>query len=165
MKSHLGLLRSLIYKDKLYVKLKSTPINHALYEMFSVNFKTYTKILRQMINSAKKMYYQNCFDKFKFDLKKTWSTINGMLNRNENRKDFPKYFEIYGLPASNEKRIANEFNKYFVNVGQDLTQNTLLPSEISFQDYLTTPISHNFEFTTVTTEAIAEVINSLKPKQ
>jgi hypothetical protein len=65
-----GILKSILYKDKLYVKLKSAPANSYQYECMLINFRTYTRILRQTINLAKKQYYGNCFDKFKGDMKK-----------------------------------------------------------------------------------------------
>jgi len=159
-----GILKSIRYKDKLYVKLKSTPTNNENFEQRQINFKTYSKILKHTINFAKKNHYQNCFEKFKCDLKKTWSTINGILNRNKKKKDFPKHFEIHGQSVSNEKLIANEFNKYFINVGPSLAENTTCPSNICFKDYLTAPEKNRFEFKTVTVESVIDIINTLKPK-
>lgn len=159
-----GILKSIRYKDKLYVKLKSITTDNEQYESRLINYKTYSKILRQMINAAKNNYYHNCFDKYKSDIKNTWSTINGILKKGNKNKQFPKQFEINGLSISNEKSIADEFNKYFINIGPNLTQNTDYPPNSSFKDYLTSPLANNFEFKTVTPNSIVNIINSLKPK-
>ena len=50
-------------------------------------------------------------------MKKTWSTINEVLNKTKMKKDFPDYFKIYGINVSNKKIIANKFNKYFIDIG------------------------------------------------
>ena len=43
-------------------------------------------------------------------MKKTWSTINEVLNKTKIKKDFPDYFEIYGMNVSNKKIIARVMN-------------------------------------------------------
>ena len=159
-----SILRSILYKDKLYVKLKATPVNSDQFQGTLTNFRTYTRILRQTINLAKKKYYHNCFNKFKCDMKKTWSTINEVLNKTKMKKDFPDYFEINGMNVSNKKIIANEFNKYFIDIGPSLAQNTHQPAGRSYKDYLLNALPSNFEFKTVTVETIIKVIDSLKPK-
>ena len=159
-----SILRSILYKDKLYVKLKATPVNSDQFQGTLTNFRTYTRILRQTINLAKKKYYHNCFNKFKCDMKKTWSTINEVLNKTKMKKDFPDYFEINGMNVSNKKIIANEFNKYFIDIGPSLAQNTHQPAGRSYKDYLLNALPSNFEFKAVTVETIIKVIDSLKPK-
>ena len=49
-----GILKSIRYKDKLYLKLKSLSINDIEYENTKTNLKTYSKILRNSIRLAKK---------------------------------------------------------------------------------------------------------------
>lgn len=68
-----AILKSISYKDKLYIKLKSLSGNSPQYQTSLTNFKTYSKILKKAIQEAKKLYYENCFQTFKTDMKKTWS--------------------------------------------------------------------------------------------
>ena len=76
-------MKSIRYKDKLYIKLKSLSQNSSSYHTALANFKTYSKILKQTIQTAKKNYYNNCFENFKTDMKKTWSTINNIMNKSK----------------------------------------------------------------------------------
>ena len=160
-----GILKSIRYKDNLYIKLKSTPHNSHLYEQRLTNFKTYCKILKKMINTAKKLHYEKTFNKFKFDMKKTWSTINDILNNKRKRNVVSTKFDIDGLLVTDENIIADKFNTYFTDVGKKLAQNINTPNGITFEKYLNSPEHCNtFSFTTVVKQEVIDVINSLKPK-
>ena len=159
-----GILKSILFKDKLYVKLKATPVDDDQYESNLINFRTYNRILKQTIRSAKKQYYFSSFSKFKSDMKKTWSMINEVMNRKKCDKNFPEYFEVNGVKVTNEGIIANEFNTYFTEIGPKLAQATHQPVGKSFTDYLKKPIPPSFEFKTINVKCVNDAIDSLKPK-
>ena len=139
-------------------------MNSDQYETRKINYQTYKKILRHSINLAKKKYYYNCFDKFKGDVRKTWSLINEALNRNKSQTDFPEYFEINGMKVSNKQVIANELNKYFTEIGPTLAQETPQLPGRSYMDYLTKPLPVTFKFSSVCVEDVRKAIDTLKPK-
>ena len=159
-----GILISIKYKDCLYKKLKSTPLDSTVLESRAVNFRTYSRILKKMIRLAKKLYYGNCFEKYKSDIKNTWSTINSILGRQNRKKELPEKFEVFGMSLSNKTIIANEFNRYFINAGPNLARNIGIVPEDSFKQYLKNPVPPRFEFKPVTSDMINKIIDSLKPK-
>ena len=53
-------------------------------------------------------------------MKQTWTTINGILNRRKKKKDFPKCFQINNVDIYDNKIIANEFNKCFIDIDPNL---------------------------------------------
>ena len=65
-------------------------------------------------------YYTSCFKKCKHDIKKTWETINDVMNR-ERKSELPESFNINGQPIKDHKIIANQFNSYFSNIGNKLS--------------------------------------------
>ena len=65
-----------------------------------LNLRNYSKILDKSIRLAKKTYYHNQFEKFKFDSRKTWATINDVLCRKKVKMEFPNYFIINGNQAN-----------------------------------------------------------------
>jgi hypothetical protein len=65
-----GLLNSIKFRDKLYLKLKRTPHDNPLYDQLKINLGTYNKILKKAIREAKKSYYHHCFEMYKNDIKK-----------------------------------------------------------------------------------------------
>ena len=158
-----GIMKSIAYKDKLYIKLKSTSPTADDLNVIQSNFKTYNRILRQTIRIAKKDYYHNCFLKFKSDIKQTWSTINDIICKSK-KSDFPEYFEINGSKIFDYKNIANEFNKYFTHIGPNLAESIQPPIDKSFRDFLSNPLSNDFIFKNISTNEISKAIDSLKPK-
>ena len=81
------------------------------------NLSTYQNILRSTIKLAKQKYYESLFNKYKKDIKNTWQTINGLLNRPNASRNFPEYFTVEGTLIHDSKGIADKFNEYFVNIG------------------------------------------------
>ena len=55
-----ALLKSVVYKNKLYRDWKSTTDNDD-YQIKQVNFKTYERILKNMIQESKQKYYFDTF--------------------------------------------------------------------------------------------------------
>ena len=159
-----GILRSILFKDNLYLKLKATPTDSTQHDNILTNYRTYTKILRQSINLAKKKYYLSCFDKFKYDMKKTWSVINDVLNKNKSKKSFPDYFEVDGIKISNKINIANNFNKYFTEIGPKLAESTSQPAGRTYMEFLRKPLPPTFSFSNIDNEVVLKAIDSLKPK-
>ena len=159
-----GIMRSIRFRDKLYVKLKSTPVNSSMYNTYKINLQTYNKILRQNIKLAKKSYYYDCFEKFKNDVKNTWATIKCVINKSGKKEQFPKHFLINDLPESDPEVIANKFNTYFTEIGPKLADSITPPNNKSFKDYLLTPVTSEFSFKPVSVDCVSKVIDNLKSK-
>ena len=82
-----------------------------------IYLRTYNEILKRSIRIAKINYYSSCFNKYKNDIKKTWQTISGIMNRKHTDSTYPKFFEINGVKIMDKIEIANKFNQYFTNIG------------------------------------------------
>ncbi len=55
-------------------------------------YKTYKNKLNHVIKTAKKVYYENQFIKYKNDIKMTWQKINEVLNRRKTKSKLPDTF-------------------------------------------------------------------------
>ena len=64
-----GIIKSINFKDKLYLSMKQTPFNTPEYATIKTNLKTYNKILRHNIELAKRLYYTRKFNKSINDIK------------------------------------------------------------------------------------------------
>jgi exonuclease III len=159
-----GIIRSIKYRDKLYSKMRTARTDEH-YHLYKTNLQTYNRILKQSIRNAKKLYYQNCFNNFKDDIKKTWKTINDMIGNIKTKSDFPQYFLVNNEIVNNPKDIANEFNDYFVKIGTELASKIESPQNSSFNDYLTTPVRSQFKFKQTNTNEVIKIIDKLKPKR
>ena len=65
-----GIIQSIAYKDKLYMKLKQTPTDSEKYINRKTNLVTYQRILKKLIRNAKKTYYQNHLKNVRMTLNK-----------------------------------------------------------------------------------------------
>lgn len=160
----LGIITSIKYRDKLYKSLKETENTSPAYHIHKSNLQNYNKILKQNIRLAKKLYYMNCFNKYKNDIKMTWKTIKGILNKRNQVKEYPEYFTINQKELRDKKAIANEFNGYFINIGVNLARSVTAPVGKSFKDYLTSPVTRSFKFKNTEVSDVIKVIDNLKNK-
>ena len=84
-----GIIRSIKTRDKLFRKYKSTPENDPGYPTLEINLETKNKILDKCIRNAKMSYYHNTCNRHQNNSKKTWDVINGILNSNKKKDNFP----------------------------------------------------------------------------
>ena len=159
-----GIVRSIKFRDKMYVRLKKTDPSTDLYNTLKTNLCTYNCILKKSIRNAKKIYYEKCFEKYKGDARKTWSVIRDILSKQKNKKSFPEYFTVDGINISNSIDIANGFNKYFTQIGPCLAQSIDKPTNKTFKDYLRDKCHTRLKFVEVNNECVMNIINNMKPK-
>ena len=88
----------------------------------------------------------------KMTLKKTWFTLNEILNKTTKKKSFPEFFRADGQPIHNKIFIAEKFNIFFTNIGSNLANQINKPNNINFKQYLTKKHHHNLTFEEVSEE-------------
>ncbi len=93
-----------------------TASNSSEFDIPKINLKTYNNILKKSICLAKKIYYETLFQKFKDDIKGTWKTINGILNKTKRKRNCPRFFRDGDKILDDKRVITNKLNKYFANV-------------------------------------------------
>ena len=158
-----GIVNSINFRDKLYKKLKNTDINSVEFEARKINLRTYNVILNRNIYLAKKNHYHNLFDKYKRDIKKTWSTISTLLHK-KGKKITPEYIIKNGLVIKEPESIVNNFNEYFANIGPNLAAKIKNCHGNSHKNYLRNPSLLKFSFTTVDQSCISKIIDDFAPK-
>ena len=72
-----AIFKSISKKNKLYKKILKKPTRKN-----ETDYKKYKNKLNHVIKNAKKAYYEKQFVKYKNNTKKTWQTINEILNIN-----------------------------------------------------------------------------------
>ena len=158
-----GILKSIEFRDKLYLKLKKTSINSNQHETLKQNLKTYNNILNKLKTSAKKNFYQNEFFKYKRDVKNTWVTINNLLCRKNRKANFPSYINNSSKKVTDEKEIASMFNDYFTSIGPTLS-NAIPQTNKSHKSYLDKVIQSKFSFSQTSNSEIIKIIDTFLPK-
>ena len=153
-----GIFNSRMRKMKLYNKKikKKSP------ESIRV-FKEYNALYTQIVRKAKYEYYNNKFNEYKNNCKKTWQTINEVLGRRKNVSDIPETFISNEKIISGSLEIAEGFNNFFVNIGPKLASE-IPKSKKHFSDYLGNPCNENFVFANMNHNIINEALSKLKNK-
>ena len=113
-----GILTSIKTRDKLHYKLTKEIITNKRIKL-TTKYKTYQRVLKQIINIYKNKYWKDKFEEAKSDSKTTWKLINQLINKPIRTPKFPESFNP-NSNTSNNNNIANEFNMYFSNIGKTL---------------------------------------------
>ena len=108
------------------------------------------------------MHYTRTFDLYKNHIKKTWSVINSTFSRKK-KCNASEQFIIDDKKLKDPTVIANEFNKYFVNIGQSLAEKITPTHDFNF--YLKNRIDSQLRFTLVDEEHIVGIFNRLRISQ
>ena len=133
------------------------------YTTLKAKFTHFKNTLRRSINAAKQLYYLRTFAIYRNDIKQTLSVIKNTLQKKFHSAPSNKFI-LNNVTITDPDEIANEFNKYFINIGTALSDQ-IQPLH-STQDY---PPQHkkptsNFSFHSVNEECIANFIVKLKNK-
>ena len=140
-----------MYKKLIRAKIS----NSESYATLNAEFKAYQSSLRRSIKEAKRLYYIKVFNMYKNDI------IKDTL-QNKAREEIPNKYLLNDRTLTNMDEIANEFNKYFINIGRLLFEQ--ITSGHSSDEYLNDKTELVFNFTPVTEDYIANVISNLKNK-
>ena len=157
-----GILKSINTKNKLYKQLVQTSKRNVdAYEHLKVRFNRYRNILKHSIKDAKRIYFQNIFEKFKHDIKRTWSIINESLHRKK-KTISPRIFYHNGKTLEDPSEIANAFNEYFISIGPSLANK--IDKNNNFRKYLRIASESRLYFEPITEHKTMKIIENLKNK-
>ena len=151
-------------KDELYVKFRKANSATEKYHL-KAQLKEMEKNIFEWINEAKSAYYTQQFEKHKNDIKKTWDTISTAINKRRHKSTFPDFFKVNGSNIFEKTEIANEFNKYFVNIGPELANSLDTQGKPSFNSYLGPSASSRFSFKLTNVDTIKKRIGNLPTKK
>ena len=126
------ILNSIKIKQKLYQKALTQP-----------NIQNWTKFrqfrnkLSREIHNTKQKYFKNEIQKHKFNSRKTWKTLNNIINfkKNINPKTTIQLHDNSNSIISNQNKVSNKMNNYFTQIGSELSQNIVAPN-ISQNNFL-----------------------------
>ena len=102
------------HKDRLKIK----PIKNKDYRDW-LKFKKTRNHVNTVIRNAKKCYYNNTFDKYSNNPRKTWQTINEITSCVNNKSVIDNRSRILNKPSE----MAEEFNQYLAEIGPKLAKN------------------------------------------
>jgi len=128
--------------------------------LLNQKYKTYKNKLTAILRTAEKQYYQNKLVEVKDNMSKTWKVLNSMMYRNSKFNKLDE-IEINGSSETDPKKMADNFNDFFVNIGPNLAKK-IPKSSINANNFLKGDYSQSFFTTPVSDLEITSIINSLK---
>ena len=151
-----ALLNSINQKHKLYRNFKNKIIPFQVYN-------AYDKQLKAVLKKAKRKHYSNKFQDCNKDSKATWGLINKLINNNKKNSQCIKELNLNNQLTTNQNKIADGLNEYFVNVGKQILRDKP-PCQTSYETFLPDYESH-FSFIPITVPEVKKVIAGLKNKK
>ena len=101
--------------NRLYKRLKQTKTDGPSYEAKRTSFNKYRNLLKKTIIHAKCVFYKNLFDRYKNNMRKTWSIISDTLNRKV-KHFIPDIMFVNSEKSSDKARISEHFNSFFATI-------------------------------------------------
>ena len=125
-------------KNKLYISAKRPRISNEIY-------KNYKNRLSHLLKLSEKQYYQESLQKHRSNMRKTWEIIKMVINKNKNKTTNSEFLVNKRL-TTDKTKVANGFNKYFVNVGATLAK-TIAKPNVSPMHYIQQTVMETFILT------------------
>ena len=117
-----GMKESIKYKNNLFARYKKCPSENNM-----KLYKQYRNNLNRLLRRVELHLYDTLLTNNKSTLKKMWSVIKEVINKNPHRRLSNKIL-INDNIATDNVTIAGHFNKYFVNVAHNLA--TKIPDTV-----------------------------------
>ena len=113
-----------------------------------------------LIRSSKKIHYQNYFQKYQSDAKKTWEGIRQILNVSNKNLSMPSKLTVDNIDIYDPKLISEKFNDFFVNIGNNVEAKIPL-SKDSFLVYLNNRANNSMFVCPVDENEVFGMLNKL----
>jgi len=111
------------------------------------------------------LYYNNYFEKNSKNIKKLWTGVNQIINKQNNPNNNPVCIEVdidgNVQTITDPKDIANKFNNHYTTVAENILKERKYAGNKAFYDYLKYPNPQTFMIKPVTPTEIEEIISKL----
>ena len=144
-------------KNDLYSKYCKRPIT------FGAQFRTIRNHVTNLIRQSKANYFQNLLKSNMNNSRKTWETLNLLMNRDKKHRHIFNIISDDGNSCNNPQSIAEALNNYFVNAPANISASLPQP-ESNFHEYLHGDGDyHDFtQFVDVSATDIRKIVENFK---
>lgn len=150
-----GIINSIKSRDNLYKQLQLDPTNTELNNAF----KKYRNKLNTIIKKSKALFYKNKILEAGNDSRKIWNVSREAVNASCSVHKIKQVTTPDNITVSDNKDMANAFNKYFLNIAKKMADN--IKKNNTNQPVLPRN-SKTFFFPPISAIEIVNAINSLK---
>ena len=128
-----GIQTSIRVKNVFYGKYVRTK-NQYWYKCY----RHYANAVKHLTFVSKRKHYEKYFTQNAHNSRKVWRGINEILRKNSNMPNEEIFLNEEGLIITDQKRVADRFNRFFTNVADNLLSK-IPNSNTKYQDYLKNP--------------------------
>ena len=127
-----------------------------------LEYKIYRNKLNAILRISEKMYYNDCLNNVKGNMKETWKILKTVLNKHKSCGKLPcSEFKHENKVITDPTDIANKFNEYFTNIGPNLAKGIPVVDK-SIQDFMSGNHIGSMFLNPVTKEELCKLINHEK---
>ena len=99
-------------------------------------YQDYKRLFESIKKPSKKLYFSKLILKYKNNIKKTWHIIKEVIGKEKyKQQNLPKKILVDKKSTTETKSIAENFNKYFTQIGPNLAKD-IDTSTKSFNEYI-----------------------------
>lgn len=150
-----GILESIRNRDRLK---KQCTLNHNNIVLIN-RYKEFRKSLSKIIKRSKYTYFKSLAENNANDPKKLWKVIKEATNDQVTKLDINCIMDGDGIEINDRRKIASEFNNFFINIGKKLAARITTTNSNSNMNSRTL---NSFLLNPITQNEIIRAINSLK---
>ena len=154
-----GIRKSIQRREKLYKKFIKSK-NQKSKDEFHQNYKELRNHIVTIIRESKKLHFKKYFTENINNIQKTWKGIKSVININNSIRSEPSCILSNNNLITEPKEIANNFNNYFANIGQNL-QSKIYQKDLNYKDYLTQSNDYSFFIKPTDKGEIINIINNI----
>ena len=154
------LIKMIKIRNKLHRRKKRQSNNENIKRLYNL-FRN--RIIREM-KKSKRDHYNKYFEKHRNDVKKTWNGIRSIINIKNSVQSSLTQPNVKETLITNPKKIVEEVNNYFANVGPETEKSIPLNPIYYPTNYLSNRNCFNFLIAHVSNEEVLEIILKLENK-
>ncbi len=129
-------------------------------QFWYIRYRSLCDVIKTQIRNGKKRYFQWYFNANMNNSKKIWKGINEIIKNKFSKDNEEIYLDDNGNIITNQKTVANKFNKFYTNIADKLVNKLGNPST-KFQDYLKNPNEHSIFLKETDPGEVATLIHKL----
>ena len=131
------------------------------YDVNKSRYKHFRMRFNYLLRKCQRDYYENYLKSNKCNLRKTWSVLKKIINKTSQSEN-SETFVINNKQITDKHVIANSFNKYFINIGPNLSK-TLLSTDSSPLQNMPNSVANTIFLNPVVEDEVKTLIKNLKP--
>ena len=153
------LIKMIKIRNRLFQRKKRQPNNLNVKKLYNL----FRNRINREIKKSKKDYYNQYFENNSNDIKKTWDGIRSIINTKEKNQNNITQLKVNEEVINNPKKIVEEINNFFVNVGPITEQTIPRNPVVNPVKYLKNRNQFNFLVTNIN-EEVLNIIKNLEDK-